>query len=107
MKNRVVTARLDENLSNEIEFIKSSLKLSNTTAVLSQAIHLLYSITKEKQSKKSSLQLFEESGLLGCMEGAADLSTSYKDEISKILLQKHAQKSSKPHPQNPGKGREK
>lgn len=86
MKTKVITARLDESLGREIEFLKSSLKLSNTTSVLSHAIHLLYTTTKKKQSKKSSLQLFEESGLLGCFEGPSDLSTSYKDEIVTIQI---------------------
>jgi|ERR1700738_3557087 len=91
MKARVITARLNEDVSREIEFIKSSLNMMNTTAVVTQAIHLLYTITKEKQMTKSSLQLFEESGLLGCMEGASDLSNSYKEEISKVIRQKYVQ----------------
>lgn len=92
MKTRVITARLNDELSREIEFLKSSLNLTNTTSIVTQAIHLMYITTKNEQSAKSSLQLFEESGLLGCIQGAADLSTSYKEEISKSLQQKHAQK---------------
>ena len=96
MKTRVITARLSEDLSCEIEFLKSSLNLSNTTSIVTQAIHLLYTTTKKKQSAKSSLQLFEESGLLGCIEGASDLSTNYKEEISKAVQKKHEQKTVKP-----------
>jgi hypothetical protein len=95
MKTRIITARLDKELNQEIQFLKSSLKLASTTSVLAEAIHMLYAITKKKQSEKSSLQLFEESGLLGCMEGTADLSTTYKDEISKMLKQKHGTKNIK------------
>ena len=79
MKSRVITARLSEDLGYEIEFIKSTLNLANTTSVVTKAIHLLYTTTKNKQSAKSSLELFEESGLLGCIEAASDLSTGYKD----------------------------
>lgn len=95
MKARVITARLSEDVSREIEFLKSSLNLVNTTSVVTEAIHLLYTITKKKHSAKSSFQLFEESGLLGCIEGASDLSTSYKEEISKVIRQKHTQNKAK------------
>jgi hypothetical protein len=93
MKTRVITARLSEDLSCKIEFLKSSLNLTNTTSVVTQAIHLLYTTTKEKQSAKSSLERFEESDLLGSIEGASDLSTNYKEEISKVVQKKHAQKN--------------
>lgn len=82
MKRRVITISLNEDLSCKIEFLKESLNLANTTSLVTQAIELLYTTTKQKQSEKSSLELFEESGLLGCIEGSSDLSTSYKDEIS-------------------------
>lgn len=91
MKTRMITARLDQNLSQEIEFLKISLKLGNTTSVLTQAIHFLYTTTKEKQSKKSSLELFKESSLLGCIEGPSDLSTTYKDKILDMVQEKHTQ----------------
>ncbi len=78
MKTRVITVRLSDELSREIEFLKSSLDLDNTTSVVSQAIHFMYTTTKNEQPTKSSLQLFEESGLLGCIEGPQDLSTNYK-----------------------------
>lgn len=55
--------------------------MKNTTSIQKQAVHLLPTETKEQKSQKSSLQLFEESGLLGCIEGAPDLSTTYKEKI--------------------------
>lgn len=90
MKARVITARIDENLNFEIEFLKSSLGLTSTTSVLSHAIHTLYSMTKEKQSKKSSLEMFEEKGLMGCMEGNPKLSVNYKNEMTSVISKKHS-----------------
>jgi hypothetical protein len=87
MKPRVITARLSQELNREIEFLKSSHNLTNTTSVIVQAIHLMYTATKKEQSAKSSLKLFEESGLLGCIEGASDLSTNYKEMITQGIQQ--------------------
>lgn len=44
--------------------------------------------TKSTRAKKTSLQLFEENGLLGCMEAASDLSSNYKEQISKVIRKK-------------------
>jgi hypothetical protein len=90
MKNRVLTARVSDTLHHEIEFLKSSLGLTNTTSVLTHAIHTLYEARKKNQVQKSSLEMFEEKGLIGCFEGAPDLSTNYKDEISEIIVRKHS-----------------
>ena len=68
MKTRIITARVDNYVNAEIEFLKSSLRLPNTTSVLTYAIHNLYETIKEEESQKSSLEMFEEKGLLGCFE---------------------------------------
>lgn len=93
MKARVITARINDTLNYEIEFLKASLGLANTTSVLTHAIHTLYTSTREKQSQKSSLEMFEEKGLMGCIEAAPNLSTTYKDKIPDFIMQKHSQPS--------------
>lgn len=90
MKTRIITARINAHINTEIEFLKSSLRLPNVTSVLTYAIHTLYESVKKEEDKKSSLEMFEESGLLGCMEGASDLSVNYKDELSSIIAKKHS-----------------
>lgn len=91
MRTRIITARMSAALTAEIEFLKSSLRLPNVTSVLTFAIHSLYESVKKEDAKKTSLELFEESGLLGCMEAAPDLSVQYKDELSDIIAKKHSQ----------------
>jgi hypothetical protein len=93
MKTRVITARIDQYLNAEIEFLKSSLQLPNTTSVLTYAIHNLYESIKEEESQKSSLEMFEEKGLFGCFEGSPDLSTNYKNIISEVISKKHSRPS--------------
>ena len=94
MKVRTITARITDIVNFEIEFLKSSLQLPNTTSVLTYAIHNLYETLKEEESQKSSLEMFEEKGLFGCIEAASDLSTTYKQEISEVIARKHARPSS-------------
>ena len=91
MKQRTITARVSASVNNEIEFIKSSLNLPNITSVLTYAVHTLYEAVKEEGSKKTSLEMFMEKGLLGCLEGKADLSTTYKNELSAHIATKHSQ----------------
>jgi hypothetical protein len=93
MKTRIITARINDALNTEIEFLKNSLRLPNTTSILTYAIHNLYKSIKEEQSQKSSLEMFEEKGLIGCFEGDSDLSTTYKNIISEVAERKH----SRPH----------
>lgn len=95
MKNNILTARVNDDLKAEIEFIKHSLHLPSTTSVLTYAIRNLYQAIKEEDSQKTSFELFEEQGLLGCMEGPSDLSTNYKTAISEIIETKHSSQSRK------------
>lgn len=97
MRTKTITARIDDTVNNEIEYIKSSFGLTSTTSVLTYAIHILYTSMKEKQSQKSSLEIFEEEGLLGCINGKSDLSTKYKEEITDVILQKHSKHTSQSH----------
>ncbi len=90
MKIRTITARVTDKVNFEIEFLKSSLQLPNTTSVLTYAIHSLYQTLKDEESQKSSLEMFEEKGLFGCMEAAPDLSTTYKQEMTEVIARKHA-----------------
>lgn len=100
MKTKIITARINDYLIAEIEFLKTSLKLPNTTSVLTFAIHNLYESIKEEESKKSSLEMFEEKGLIGCFDGPSDLSTNYKNIISDVIKKKHSipsTSSKRPH----------
>lgn len=98
MKTRIITARVDNYVNAEIEFLKSSLRLPNTTSVLTYAIHNLYETIKEEESQKSSLEMFEEKGLLGCFEGSPDLSTNYKNIISEVIDKKQSRLSARRKP---------
>lgn len=91
MKSRIITARIDNSVNAEIEFIKTSLRLTSTTSILKFAIHNLYKSIKEEKSKKSSLEMFEEKGLFGCFKGPTNLSTNYKNVLSEVIEKKHSQ----------------
>lgn len=91
MKNHIITARINDFLLAEIEFLKTSLKLPSTTSVMRFAIHSLYVSVKAQESQKSSLEMLEENGLIGCFEGPTDLSQSIKLSMAEVIEKKHAE----------------
>ncbi len=48
MKFKTITARIDEESSNQLDAIKSFLGIQHTTDVLVQAIHVLFGVVQEK-----------------------------------------------------------
>lgn len=63
MKHRIITDRINEELNAENALLES---------------------IPNSDSLKSSLEMFEESGLMGCIEGPSDLSVNYKQGFSKL-----------------------
>lgn len=92
MGKRIITARIDEEVGFEIEFLKHRLGWQSTTHVLTEAVHNLYNSVKQQEAKKSPFELLEELNLIGCFEGENTLSQNYKNELSKSLSKKHKSK---------------
>lgn len=95
MRTKVITARIDDQASFQIEFLKRHLHLPHTTQVLLRAISSLYGAVKEKEAQKTPFELLEELELIGCLEGEKDLSQNYKKVLSESLQAKHSSKKSR------------
>ena len=95
MKTKIITARLDEQVGFQIEYLKSHLGVNSTTQVLKEAIHSLYEDVKQKESQKSPFELLEELHLIGCFEGEKKLSQNYKKKFSQSLEKKYKATKSK------------
>lgn len=89
MKARIITARIDEQIIFQIDYIKRHLKADSTTQVLKTAVSSLYGAIKQQELQKSPFALLEELQLIGCFEGEQELSQIYKSDISDSLHKKH------------------
>ena len=54
MTRKTISARLHEKTVWELEFLKSSMGDKKTTEVLTEAIHNLYALQRQKQKKNDS-----------------------------------------------------
>lgn len=95
MKAKTVTARIDEQMDFQIEYLKRHLKVQSTTQILTKAVSTLYSSVREEEIQKSPFELFEEFHMIGCFEGEEDLSQNYKKKLSTSLKEKHHPSKSK------------
>lgn len=95
MKARIITARINEQIGSQIDYLKQHLNADSTTQVLTTAVSSLYDAIKQQESQKSPFTLLDELQLIGCFEGEKQLSQSYKRQISDTLDKKHRSSSAK------------
>lgn len=98
MKEKVITARIDNDVVYQIQYLKNRLGLKNTTSVLVEAIHHLYA--QAQIPNPDPFEGLEKAGLIGCIEGKGDSSTTYKETVMQYLEDKysnHKKKYKKKH----------
>ena len=84
--------RFDEKIKRELDFIKSYLN-ANQSQAIKDAIHAFYQFLKqEEQAQLSPAEIFKKSGFIGSFKGKKDLSTNYKEEVTKSIKAKHGSK---------------
>jgi len=79
-----INVRLDESLSRKLEALKKETG-TTTSEVLRRAIDLYFSSVRDIPVEA----VLTGTGFVGCGEGPADLSESYKEELAKDLKNKH------------------
>lgn len=85
---RMLSLRLDEKTEKELNYIKLTLKESQSLAV-KEAIHAYYKMLVATESYKSPTDIFMDSGYIGSFKAEKDLSTNYKEKLTKGLKKKH------------------
>lgn len=96
MKTKLITARVDQNVCDQIAYLKKELGERTTTNIVTEAVKCLYDSVKHQESQKSPFEMLEELDLIGCFDGEPTLSTDYKKALSDSLEQKyHSLKSKK------------
>jgi hypothetical protein len=81
-----VPQRFDDEHAEKISYIRQQTN-QDIIAILNQAIDLYYQ--QLQPSEKTPLEIFEELGLVGCIEGDPNLSTNYKPLIHQHLKEKY------------------
>ena len=88
MKEKMITARIDQSTHDHLNYLKRNLGLKYTSEVLIEAVEFMYKKMRENQTF-SSIDLFEKMGLVGSIEEEPNLSETYKEKITDALSQKH------------------
>lgn len=88
---RMLSLRLDEKTEKELNYIKLTLKESQSL-VVKEAIHAYYKTLIEAESHKSAADIFMDSGYIGSFKAEKDLSSNYKEKLTKGLERKHGLK---------------
>jgi hypothetical protein len=76
------TSNLKQSIENELD------KLDDIK--LEQVYHYIKKLSKKPAKKNKAILLLKESGFIGCGEADPLLSVNYKEELKKILAEKHA-----------------
>ncbi|MTF40680.1 CopG family transcriptional regulator [Cyanobacterium aponinum] len=81
-----INTKLTEKTADKLAYIQTQTQ-EEINQILELAIDNYYQKIKGKQ--KTSLELLEESGLIGCISAEPDLSTNYKSVIGEGLESKY------------------
>jgi hypothetical protein len=81
-----ITIQLDSEHAAQLAYIQQRSHL-DPAAVVNHSIEQEYA--KLQATSPTPLQIFEEAGLIGCLEGSPDLSVNYKSVISDYLEEKY------------------
>jgi hypothetical protein len=85
-----ITIQLDPEHAAQLAYIQKRSHL-DPAAVINHSIEQEYA--KLQATSPTALQIFEEAGLIGCLEGSPDLSVNYKSVISDYIEEKHQSKN--------------
>lgn len=77
-----LNARIDDALARKLATLRRRLGIS-TTEIVRRSIEHYYRVTFASGGSPASI--IEASGLVGCATGPADLSTRYKEELTRSL----------------------
>ena len=83
-----IITHLDDDAASKLTYIQQQTG-QDTEAILKTAIEQYYQ--QLQPPPKSALDIFQDLGLVGCIDADPDLSTNYKLLISESLKQKYQQ----------------
>ena len=81
-----INTELNEETAEKLSYIQTATQ-EEINQILDKAIDGYYQQIKSR--KKTSLELLEESGLIGCLSAESNLSTNYKQVLADTLETKY------------------
>ena len=85
-----INARLDEETSNDLSFLRQELGDTSVTDVLKYSLKRAAQELRDRIRAKSQKQIWLNSGFIGSIEEAEDLSANYKQYAADIIDEKYA-----------------
>ena len=99
MNDTRINARLDEQTTRDLQFLREALGAKSITEVLKYSLQQAAQDLRDQARAKRQKQLWRESGLIGCIkDDPEDLSVNYKQYVAEYLDDKYPQHDSKKLP---------
>ena len=89
MADMRINARLDEETSKELLFLRQKLGDTSVTDALKYSIKRAAQELRDRLRAKSQKQIWLDSGFIGCIDEAEDLSSNYKRYAGQAINDKH------------------
>jgi hypothetical protein len=80
-KSTRINARLPPTVARKVAYLESRTKMSTTEVLLESIAHYYAAVTEDGGGAAA----LERAGFIGCSSGPADLSSSYKNELTRSL----------------------
>lgn len=89
MTDMRINARLDEESSSDLLFLKEALGSQSVTEVLKYSLKQVAEDIRNRQRAKQQHELWLASDFIGCMESSDDLSENYKASVAQQIDDKY------------------
>ena len=90
MTDMRINARLDEETSNDLLFLRQELGDTSVTDVLKYSIKRAAQELRDRLRARGQKQIWLNSGFIGCIDEAEDLSSNYKHYAGQAIDEKHS-----------------
>ena len=90
MTDTRINARLDEETSKDLVFLRQGLGDTSVTDALKYSIKRAAQELRDRLRAKSQKQIWLDSGFIGCIDEAEDLSSNYKRYAGQAIDEKHS-----------------
>jgi hypothetical protein len=87
-----INARLDEQTSEDFQFLREELGAKTITEVLKYSLQQAAQDLRDKARARRQKQIWRDSGFIGAFDGPEDLSTNYKQYLTDMLDAKYPPK---------------
>jgi len=81
-----INIKLNEEYASKLVYVQQKTDQQDIKAVIEAAIDAYY--TQLEPPRKTALEIFRDSGFIGCIRADVDLSTNYKSAVTSAIQQR-------------------